>query len=121
MIAIKNEQYYEKLKKRQSEIIRTLEHVRKEQRTVDENKEWIDKTGYNSRCQLLGSLAEWYAKESARINDALIRFRQGRDGICLSCRDSIESYRLDTAPEAIFCAECQRSREEPAALRSTHG
>jgi DnaK suppressor protein len=121
MIAIKNDQYYEKLKKRQNEIIRTLEHVQKEQRTMDENKERIDKAGYKSRCQLLGSLAEWYADESARIHDALSRFREGRYGICLGCHDSIESYRLDTAPEATFCAECQRSREEPTALRSTHG
>ena len=46
MNAIKNEAYYNKLKNRRGEIIRTLEHVQKEQRTVDENKEWIDRAAY---------------------------------------------------------------------------
>ena len=42
MNAIKNEEYYDKLKNRRGEIMRTLEHVQKEQRTVRlKLKEWI--------------------------------------------------------------------------------
>lgn len=48
MNAIKNEAYYNKLKNRRGEIMRTLEHVQKEQRTVDENKEWIDRAAHEA-------------------------------------------------------------------------
>jgi DnaK suppressor protein len=113
MIAVKNEQYYDKLTRRRSETTRTLQHVQREQRTVDENKDWIDKAAYESRCRLLGSLADWYANETARINAALMRITEGRYGVCLGCRAPIDARLLETIPETAFCAECQRSREKP--------
>lgn len=112
MNAIKNEAYYNKLKNRRGEIIRTLEHVQKEQRTVDENKEWIDRAAYESRCQLLDSLADWYVHETTRIDGALTRITEGRYGVCLGCHEPIEPHRLETAPDAAFCADCQKIREE---------
>jgi DnaK suppressor protein len=112
MNAIKNEEFYNKLKNRRGEIIRTLEHVQKEQRTVDENKEWIDRAAYESRCHLLDSLADWYVHETTRIDDALTRITEGRYGVCLGCHEPIEPHRLETAPDAAFCADCQKIREE---------
>jgi len=38
MNAIKNERYRDKLRKRRSETMRTLEHLQIEQRTVNEQK-----------------------------------------------------------------------------------
>ena len=58
--------------------MRTLEHVQKEQPKVDENKEWIDKAAYESRCYLLDSLADWYANVTTRIEDALMRRKNSR-------------------------------------------
>jgi RNA polymerase-binding transcription factor DksA len=116
MIAIENERYCEELRKRRSKTIRTLEHLQNEQRTVDENKDWIDKAAYESRCHLLGSLASWYANETARINAALKRITEGKYGVCLGCRAPIAVHRLETAPEAAFCAECQRTREDLTAV-----
>ena len=112
MNTIKNEAFYNKLKTRRGEIIRTLEHVQKEQRTVAENKEWIDRAAYESRCQLLDSLADWYVHETTRIDDALTRITKGRYGSCLGCLEAIEPHRLEIAPDAAFCAECQKIREE---------
>ena len=63
MIAYKTDKCYEKLQKRQGEITRTLEHVQKERRTVEENRKWIDKAAYQSRCHLLDSLTNWYLEE----------------------------------------------------------
>jgi RNA polymerase-binding transcription factor DksA len=111
MIAIKNAQYYEKLNERRSDIMRTLEHVQKEQRAVDENKEWIDKAAYESRCHLLDNLADWYLNERTRIDDALMRIAEVKYGVCLACHQSIEPRRLEKAPEAVFCAACQTTRE----------
>ena len=112
MNAIKNEEYYDKLKNRRREIMRTLKHVQKEQRTVDENKESIDRAAYESRCQLLDSLADWYVHETTRVDDALTRITEGRYGVCLGCHEPIEPHRLETAPDAAFCADCQKIREE---------
>ena len=111
MIAIKNDPYYEKLKKRRNEIMRTLEYVQKEQRTVDENKDWTNRAAYQSRCHLLRSLADWYTNETSRINAALKRITEGRYGVCLGCREVIDARRLETAPDAAFCAECQNVRK----------
>jgi RNA polymerase-binding transcription factor len=107
----KNQEYVDKLRRRRNEIMRTLEHVQTEQRAVDENKDWIDHAAYVSRCHLLDSLADWYTNETARVDDALNRLREGRYGVCLGCRVPIEPHRLETTPEAAFCAECQRTRE----------
>lgn len=111
MIAIKNDDYYDRLKKRRDEILLTLAHVQKEQRAVDENKDWIDQAAFESRIDLLCDLTDWYLKETARIDDALTRIAEGKYGICLACHEPIERRRLDTTPAAAFCVECQRTRE----------
>ncbi len=109
---INHEAYHERLRRRRDEIMMTREHLQEEQRIVDENKDWIDHAAYKSRVELLGNLADWYAKEMARIDDALTRIAEGKYGVCLACHALIEPRRLDTTPEAAFCAGCQQAREE---------
>jgi RNA polymerase-binding transcription factor DksA len=111
MIAIKLEQFGDKLKKRRSEIIKTLDHVQNEMHTIDESKEWVDQAAYVSRVQLLEGLANWYRNERTRIDDALRRLADGTYGFCIACHEPIEFSRLEVAPEATFCAECQKCRE----------
>lgn len=112
MIAIRIEPYYGRLKKRRGETIKTLQHVQKEQREIDENKECIDKAAYASRSHLLDNLAEWYLNETRRIDSALIRIAEGNYGVCLACHEMIARERLEATPDAAFCAECQKTREE---------
>jgi hypothetical protein len=76
VIENKNEQYIERLNQRQIEILRTLEYLNKEQRTLAKNKHSIDRAAYESRRHLLDSLADWYANESTRIDHALVRMRR---------------------------------------------
>lgn len=76
MITNKNEEYYERLRERRGEILRTLDYLNKEQRTLAENKHSIDRAAYESRCHLLDSLADWYANETTRIDQALMRSRE---------------------------------------------
>lgn len=73
MNAIKNERYRDKLRKRRSETMRTLEHLQIEQRTVNENKNRIDDAAYESRCRLLANLADWYANETALASMPALR------------------------------------------------
>jgi RNA polymerase-binding transcription factor DksA len=111
MIANEVATYYDRLRNRRHEIMMTLEHVQKEQRTMDENRDWIDRAAYNSRVHLLDNLAEWYTHETARIDEALIRIAEGKYGLCIGCHNPIEPARLETTPEAAFCADCQKARE----------
>jgi RNA polymerase-binding transcription factor DksA len=106
------ENYYEALRQRRDQTMLTLAHVQSEQRAVDESKDWIDRAAYESRIHLLDNLAAWYVSETARIDQALIRIAEGRYGICLGCREAIDPRRLESQPEAIFCAACQATREE---------
>ncbi len=112
MIVKKTEQYFERLYQRRVEILRTLDYLNQEQRTLVENKHSIDKAAYESRRHLLERLAEWYASETTRIDHALIRMREAAYGTCIGCRRPIELHRLQTAPETTFCAECQCRREK---------
>ncbi|MGH7796298.1 MAG: TraR/DksA family transcriptional regulator [Candidatus Binatia bacterium] len=112
MNAIKHENYYDQLKKRRNQIIMTLEHVQKEQRAVEENKDRIDRAAFESRVHLLDNLTDWYANETARIDEALIRIAEGKYGVCVGCQEPIDARRLETTPAAIFCAPCQAMREE---------
>jgi len=108
--------YYDRLRTRRDEIIVTQKHLAKEQRVVDENEDWLDRAAYESRVDLLDDLTEWYAKEIVQVEGALARFAQGKYGICLACHRRIEAERLDTAPEASFCASCQSTREALAEM-----
>ena len=108
--------YYDRLRTRRDEIIITQKHLAKEQRVVDENEDWLDRAAYESRVDLLDDLTEWYAKEIVQVEGALARFAQGKYGICLACHRRIEAERLDTAPEASFCASCQSTREALAEM-----
>lgn len=112
MSRINYDAYHEKLTRRRGEVIRTLEHVRKELAVVDENKEWIDKAAYKSRCELLDGLATWYLDETCRIDQALDRIREGGYGICLGCHQSIDPLRLETHPEACLCNSCQAQTDD---------
>lgn len=105
------EQYCERLRNRRNEVMMTLEHVQREQAEVSENQEWIDRAAYENRRDLLDSLADWYANETARIDQALRRLAEGSYGKCLGCHESIDPRRLEMVPEATFCIACQEARE----------
>ena len=112
MNAINYKPYYERLRRRRDEVMTTRAHLEREQRVVDENQVWLDRAAYQSRVELLDSLADWYAQETVQIDDALARFAEGKFGICIACHGPIEKQRLDATPEAPFCAGCQQTREE---------
>ena len=111
MIAIRIEPYHAQLSKRRREILKTLEHVQKQQGEIEENKEWVDKAAYLSRCRLLDSLADWYTNETTRIDSALIRIAEGNYGVRLACHETIAPERLAANPETALCAQCQEARE----------
>ena len=47
-------------------------------------------------------------EELERLEQAQMRHREGRYGLCESCGNQIEPARLQTIPYATRCAKCQR-------------
>lgn len=46
-----------------------------------------------------------------RIEEALLRIREGSFGICEGCGDAIEERRLMARPFVTFCITCQEAEE----------
>ena len=46
------------------------------------------------------------------VEEALIRIDEGCFGICISCKDNIQSKRLEAVPWTRHCISCQEMLEE---------
>lgn len=103
--------HHDQLSKRRKQLTTTLAHLAKEQQEVERNTDWLDQASYKNRAKLLERLEQWYRTEMAQIDKALERIEKRQYGQCLACHQDIENRRLDTAPEAEFCARCQAMRE----------
>jgi DnaK suppressor protein len=103
--------YLDKLRLRGIEVERTIRHLEKERREVEENIEWINRAAYESRVNLLASLTALYRYEMDQIEKAHSRVEEKSYGLCLACHDPIEADRLEIYPAAQFCSECQDYRE----------
>ena len=106
--------YQQKLTRRRRDVARTLEYVRTELAAVDKNRKLIDRAAYKSRCELLDGLVAWYLDEASRIDQALVRIREGNYGVCFRCRKSIDPLRLEENPGVCFCAGCQPQEDDTA-------
>ena len=54
------------------------------------------------------------AQELSRLNkidSALIRIKNGKYGICMSCSEKIPRERLEAIPYALLCIKCKSSEE----------
>ena len=110
MDPIRTAKQIDNLTKRRGQVAMSLRHVEKERNEAEENTDWLDRAGYESRIALLDRLSEWYTKEIDEIDRALARVQQSKYGICLACHKPIETQRLEFFPEVAFCAACQETR-----------
>jgi DnaK suppressor protein len=104
--------HFDRLTKRRTQLLSTLQHLDKEQVQVERNTDWIDQAAYESRVALLDRLNDWYLAEMAQIDRALERFKRHNYGNCAACHQAIEIDRLEIAPEAEFCSACQDMRDQ---------
>ena len=61
----------DELKHRREVINRTAEYIRNERLGLEQNAPWMDADVWRRRISLLESLAAWYDKEAAKIDEAL--------------------------------------------------
>jgi len=111
MDEIKAGRHFDKLRKRREQVAMTLQHIAHEQRLVEQNTDWLDQAAHESRVNLLDRLSGWYCTEMSNIDRALLRIAANTYGLCIGCHTLIEAQRLETAPEAEFCAACEAMRE----------
>jgi RNA polymerase-binding transcription factor DksA len=102
-----NRTYYDKLRQRRAQVETTLAHLKNERRGVEANIELMDASAYQHRITLLDRLTGWYHEETAAIEKAFDRVKQGRYGLCLKCHKPIEVERLELWLDAEFCFDCQ--------------
>jgi DnaK suppressor protein len=103
--------HFDKLTKRREQVVMTLQHIAHERRQVEQNTDWLDQAAYKSRVNLLDRLTGWYRTEMDDIDKALLRIASNKYGLCVACHALIEAQRLETVPEAEFCAACEAMRE----------
>ena len=100
-----------KLRLRGIEVERTIRHLEKERREVEENTEWVDRAAYKSRVRLLDGLTTLYRYEMEEIEKAHRRVEERSYGLCRACHEPIEADRLEIYPAVQFCFDCQDYRE----------
>ncbi len=57
-------------------------------------------------------------EEIVKIDEALLRLKEGKYGICQRCEEPIPLERLEVQPYAPFCVGCQEAIEREESLRS---
>lgn len=56
--------------------------------------------------------------EILKIDEALLRLKEGTYGICQRCGEEIPIGRLELQPHTPYCVECKEDIEKEEALRS---
>jgi DnaK suppressor protein len=61
------------------------------------------------------ALMQMKSETLAKIDDAIVRLKQGRYGLCLECGHEIAAARLKAVPFADLCRDCQQHQEDQVA------
>jgi|YNPBryunderm2012_1023409.scaffolds.fasta_scaffold11991_3 DnaK suppressor protein len=71
--------------------------------------------------ELASQLAELEARELAQVEQALLRLKQGKYGICAGCNCKIPLVRLNALPYSTLCIKCQREAENDSNWLESRG
>lgn len=66
----------------------------------------------------LRQMGEGKREQILRIDEALLRIKEGTYGICDRCGEEIRIERLEVQPETPHCVECQEEIEREKIIRS---
>jgi RNA polymerase-binding transcription factor DksA len=84
---------------------------------VSEPGDLADRAFETARLAREDRMIEHYLEEIDAIAAARERVANGTFGICVECGETIDPRRLDVAPTAVRCAECQKRYEHGRTLR----
>lgn len=95
-----------------------IESVRRRARAAEEGlgeereADPLDASASRRDAATLNAVTWAETRELERIDAALRRIEDGTWGVCVECGESIDPLRRQAVPEAAFCRNCERSREE---------
>ncbi|HVP42524.1 MAG TPA: TraR/DksA family transcriptional regulator [Terriglobales bacterium] len=111
----KLEQFKKKLEQRQQELRRTVSRNVQDGRAADSEdiaQDIADKAANSYTKEFLFSQSSNDRALLARVEEALVRIREGSFGECVNCGDEVNAKRLEAVPWARYCIKCQEKIEQ---------
>ncbi len=111
----KLEQFKKKLEQRQQELRRTVSRNVQDGRAADSEdiaQDIADKAANSYTKEFLFSQSSNDRALLARVEEALVRIREGNFGECINCGDEVNAKRLEAVPWARYCIKCQEKIEQ---------
>jgi DnaK suppressor protein len=111
----KLEQFKKKLEQRQQELRRTVSRNVQDGRAADSEdiaQDIADKAANSYTKEFLFSQSSNDRALLARVEEALVRLREGNFGACINCGDEVNAKRLEAVPWARYCIKCQEKIEQ---------
>ncbi len=111
----KLEQFKKRLEQRQQELRRTVSRNVQDGRAADSEdiaQDIADKAANSYTKEFLFSQSSNDRALLARVEEALVRIREGNFGECINCGDEVNAKRLEAVPWARYCIKCQEKIEQ---------
>ncbi len=111
----KLEQFKKRLEQRQQELRRTVSRNVQDGRAADSEdiaQDIADKAANSYTKEFLFSQSSNDRALLARVEEALVRIREGSFGECINCGNELNPKRLEAVPWARYCIQCQEKIEQ---------
>ena len=111
----KLEQFKKRLEQRQQELRRTVSRNVQDGRAADSEdiaQDIADKAANSYTKEFLFSQSSNDRALLARVEEALVRIREGSFGECINCGNEVNPKRLEAVPWARYCIKCQEKIEQ---------
>ncbi|MGB2627810.1 MAG: TraR/DksA C4-type zinc finger protein [Candidatus Acidiferrum sp.] len=108
------EYYKKKLLTRRDELVKTITRTEEEGRQADDDPtvDLADKAANSYTKEFLFGQTSTDRNMLNLIDEALKRIRAEEYGLCLSCREEMQTKRLEAVPWAKHCISCQEKMEQ---------
>lgn len=100
-----------RLEIRQQELRVSIEHQVKDARMVEPEPDAVDQANSGLEKESLLQRGKQEQQLLRAVESALGRIRDGTFGQCLSCRNEIDSKRLEAVAWTPYCLSCQQDFE----------
>jgi DnaK suppressor protein len=108
------EYYKKKLQTRREELLKSIARTEEEGRTADDDPtvDLADKAANSYTKEFLFGMTNTDRSLLALIDEALVRIRNGKYGICSECEEELQQKRLEAVPWAKYCVSCAEKHEQ---------
>jgi DnaK suppressor protein len=110
----KVENYRKQLLEKRDELLRMVSKSDQDGREADEEgtQDIADKASNAYTKEFLFHQSNDNRQILVLVDEALERIKNGSYGVCVECRDEVQSKRLEAVPWARHCIECQAKQDQ---------